>query len=82
MAMLELSDAEREELKGRFDAVTGNFDALERYDTTGAEPLVTVLDLGNVLREDIPAKFMPRDELMKNAPEQHDGYFVAPATID
>jgi len=82
MAMLELTETERKELEVRFDEVSSSFDILEQYDATGAEPLVTVIDLGhNVLREDIPAKFMPKEELLKNAPEQHDGCFKVPGTL-
>ena len=82
MAMLELSESERTVLSEHFDEIVGGFAALDAYDTSGVEPLVTVLELQNVLREDIPVKFMPREELLKNAPEQHDGYFRVPATID
>ena len=82
MAMLDLHESERETLGERFNAVVSGFDALEKHDTSGVEPLVTVLELHNVLREDTPSKFMPRDELLKNAPEQHDGYFQVPAAIE
>jgi len=43
---------------------------------------VTVLDLHNILREDAAAKYFSREELLVNAPEQHNGYFRAPAAID
>ena len=82
MAMLDLPESEREMLKERFDAITDEFTALDGYDTSEVEPLVTVLDVQNVMREDVAAKYMTRDELLKNAPEQHDGYFQVPATID
>ena len=82
MAMLDLSESERVSLKERFDEVADGFSAIDAFDTSGVDPLVSVLDLHNVLREDVPAKFMPREELLKNAPEQHDGYFQVPATID
>jgi len=82
MAMLELSDLERKSLEEFYNAVTSEFTVLDNYDTSGIEPLVTVLDINNVLREDIPEKLLPREELLKNAPEQHDGYFQVPATID
>ena len=82
MAMLELSEPERVDLKKRFDEITEGFTALDAYGTNGIEPLISVLDLHNVLREDIPAKLLPREELLKNAPEQHDGYFQVPAAID
>jgi len=82
MAMLDLTESERTHLKERFDEISSGFSALDAYDTDGALPLVTVLELRNVMREDITAKFMPREELLENAPEQHDGYFQVPAAID
>jgi len=81
-AMLELSSPERETLKERFDTIKNGFSALDRYDTSEVEPLVTVLDVCNVIREDISEKIIQREELLKNAPEQSDGYFRVPATID
>ena len=81
-AMLELPESGRMMLKERFDKVAGGFSALDAYDTSKAEPLVSVLDIQNVMREDIPAKIVPREELLKNAPEQYDGYIRVPATID
>ena len=82
MAMLDLTEAERTRLTERFDEITGGFAALDAFDTDGVEPLVSVLDLHNVLRDDVASKFISREELLKNAPEQHDGYFQVPAAID
>jgi len=82
MAMLELSDAERVRIKERFDALVDGFCALDAFEVDGVEPLVSVLDLRNVMREDVASKLMTRDELLANAPEQLDGYFQVPATID
>ena len=82
MAMLDLSESERVLLKKRFDEISAGFTALDEYDTDGAMPLVALPDLKNIMREDISTKFMPREELMANAPEQHDGYFRVPAAID
>ena len=46
------------------------------------QPLVSVLDIKNVLREDIEAKTISRDEILENAPEQYDGYFQVPGTLE
>jgi len=81
-AMLELPESERAMLNERFDMIAGGFSALDAYDTSKAEPLVSVLDIQNVFREDIPAKLVPREELLSNAPEQYDGYIRVPATIE
>jgi len=81
MAMLDLTDTEREALCGRFDSVMEGFTALERYDAEGVEPLVSVLELSNILREDFPGKMLTREEMLSNAPEQHDGYFQVPGAL-
>ena len=82
MAMLELTESERDVLSERFDEIVSGFSVLEEYDTSETEPLVSVLKLHNVLREDVSSKFISRDELLENAPEQNDGYFQVPAAID
>ena len=82
MAMLDLSESERVLLKKRYDEISATFTALDEYDTDGTLPLVALPDLKNVMREDVSSRFMPREELMANAPEQHDGYFRVPAAID
>ena len=81
MAMLELPDDERKGLSERFDLLNGSFAALGQVDTDGVEPLVTVMDLRNVMREDVAAKLLTRDEILANAPEQYDGYFQVPGTL-
>ena len=82
MAMLDLPVSERAGLVARFDGITDRFTALDIFDTCDVEPLVSVLELHSVLREDEAKKFISREELLKNAPEQHDGYFQVPAAID
>ena len=82
VAMLCLSDAEREQLGGLVEALEAGFGGLGKVDTEGVEPLVSVLSIHNVLREDIAEKNFSRDEIMENALEQYDGYFQVPGTLD
>jgi len=82
MAMLDLPDPERIRLKERFEEITGGFSALDAFDVSGVEPLVSVLDVNNIVREDVSSKLIPKDELLSNAPESYDGYFQVPAAID
>ena len=81
MAMLDLPENEREQLGRCFNALTGSYAELERVDTDNVEPLVTVLDLANVMREDVAVKILTREEILANAPEQYDGYFQVPGTL-
>jgi len=81
MAKLNLPDNEQAWISGHAEKLTAGFTALDGIDTVGLEPLVTVLEAQNVLREDASAKMLPREELLANAPEQYDGYFQVPKTL-
>ena len=82
IAMLDLSETERERLGAMVVAMADGFNEIEKIDTEGALPLVTVLDATNIMREDIAIKLVSRDELMEKAPEHQDGYYKVPATLD
>ena len=81
-AKLSLPEAERKEITRRAAKKCESFSLLENIDTSGTEPLVTVLDLKNILRDDVVKKIITREELLSNAPEQYDGYFQVPRTLD
>ena len=82
--MLELPESESALIRGSFDEVAGGFAVLDEFagDLSGVPPLVSVLDLNNVLREDVASKAFSREEILSNAPEQYDGYFQVPAAIE
>ena len=82
VTMLRLPDSDRELLGLRAGALSESFNAIEKINTEGIEPLVNVLDTHTVLRDDIAEKKLTRDEVMANAPEQHDGYFQVPGTLE
>ena len=83
MARLDLSEAERRRASDRADVLIDSFSRLESIDTSRVEPLITVLDdAKNVFREDVSVKMLSREELLTNAPEQYDGYFQVPKTLD
>ncbi|MDR1736314.1 MAG: Asp-tRNA(Asn)/Glu-tRNA(Gln) amidotransferase subunit GatC [Oscillospiraceae bacterium] len=81
-AKLALTGDEREALSARADALIESFAALDAIDVTGVKPLVSVLDIKNVLREDAAAKLVPREELLSAAPQRHGEYFRVPRTLD
>ena len=82
MAKLALTDAERDWVMSCAEMLTISFVELENIKTGNTEPLVTVLDLKNMLREDVCAQEISRDELLSGAPDQYDGYFRVPKTVD
>ena len=82
MAKLSLDNESRAVADDIIARLEREFEKMEKIDTEGVEPLVTVLDLKNVLREDVSAQIVSRDTLLENAPEEYDGYFEVPKTIE
>ena len=82
LAKLSLTNEEREAVENAAQRINQSFSELKALDVSGAPPLVSVLTLTNVLREDVAAKMISREELLSNAPEQYDGYFQAPKTLE
>ena len=81
MAKLDLSETERRWVSDKADMLIDSFSQIKNIDTSGVEPLVTVLNIKNIFREDICTKMLSREELLANAPEQCDGYFQVPKTL-
>jgi aspartyl-tRNA(Asn)/glutamyl-tRNA(Gln) amidotransferase subunit C len=61
----------------QFNAILDYFDVLDqvRGDT------VITRDLTNIMREDVIEPSLPRDEVLKNAPAQEDGFIKAPRVM-
>jgi len=81
MAMLDLSQNERNLLERRLNALMASFSTLREVDAEGVEPLTSALDHINVWREDVAVKSISRDEILASAPAQHDGFFQVPGTL-
>ena len=72
MAMLDLPDGAREKIGVRFNTLADSFNKIGQIGTDGALPLVSVLELHNIMREDTAGKLLTREEILSNAPEQYD----------
>ena len=82
IAKLNLPENEREWILKSTNLLIESFEVLKEVETSNTEPMITVLNIQNVLREDENIQIVSRDELLSNAPEQYDGYFQVPKTLD
>lgn len=82
LAKLELSGEEKETAKKDMDRMLDYIDKMNELDTTGVEPLSHLFQVDNVFREDVVTGGDDRDRILKNAPEQKDGAFKVPKTVD
>ena len=73
---------EKEQAKKDMANMLDYIDMLNELDTEGVEPMSHVFPVHNVFREDIVVNGDTRDQILKNAPEQKDGSFMVPKTVD
>ena len=53
-------------------------DQMNEVDTANVEPMSHAIDFCNVMREDKVLHEQTKEELMKNAPVEEDGFFRVP----
>ena len=58
--------------------VLKHVDAMNEVDTTNVEPMAHAIDFVNVMREDKVYYEQTKEELMKNAPYEENGFFRVP----
>jgi aspartyl-tRNA(Asn)/glutamyl-tRNA(Gln) amidotransferase subunit C len=81
LARLAITEDEAEALTKQLDAIITFADQLSELDTDEVEPTSHVLDMKNVMREDIPQKGLPREEVLKNVPVHQDGQIKVPSIL-
>lgn len=82
LAKLELSGEEKEQAKKDMMSMLNYIDKLNELDTEGVEPMSHIFPVNNVFREDIIENGDERENILKNAPEQKDGAFKVPKTVE
>lgn len=85
LARLSISGGEEDRKLDAFAAqmeqIVAYVDILETADTNGVEPLFSPMHLTAPPRSDEVAQPFSREEVLQNAPEQADGFFLVPRVI-
>lgn len=82
LAKLELSKEEKEAAKKDMGRMLDYIDKLNELDTEGVEPMSHVFAMNNVFRQDVVTNGDDRNHMLKNAPQQKDGAFKVPKTVE
>lgn len=82
LARLAVTEEDVQKFTGQLDAIITYAEQLNELDTENVDPTSHVLDMKNVMREDISAQGLPREEVLKNAPEHQDGQIKVPSIIE
>ncbi len=82
LAQLELSDQEKEQAKKDLGTMLDYIDKLNELDVTGVSPMSHVFPVWNVFREDQVTNGDDHDNMLANAPEEKNGQYVVPKTVE
>ena len=82
LAKLSFNDEELDKIALEMESILGVAKELNALDTASVQAMEHVLPMHNVMREDREPVPFPREELLKNAPEQMDGCFMVPKVIE
>ena len=78
---LSLTDDEESVMQGIFDSMKPFEDTLKDIDTKDTEPMVHVMPMTNVLRDDERKQPFSRDSLLESAPQRSDDSWVVPRLV-
>ncbi len=82
LARLELSPEEKELFREQLSAILDHAARLQELDTEAIPPTAQVIEWRNVMREDQVTPSLAQEEVLANAPEAREGYFVVPTVLE
>jgi aspartyl-tRNA(Asn)/glutamyl-tRNA(Gln) amidotransferase subunit C len=81
LARLGLSQTEIERMTSQLGDMLDHFADIDELDLAAVEPMTQPYPLTNVLRDDVVAAGLDRDEVLAVAPDAQDGRFRVPPII-
>ena len=82
LARIEVADAATDGLAAELNVIMDWVEQLSEVDTEGVAPMTSVVEITLPQRADKTETATPRDELMANAPNAEDGFFVVPKVVE
>lgn len=82
LARLKITDEEAEKYGAKLSNIIDFVEQLSEVDTDNVEPLASVVDITLRLREDEVTDGGYQKEILANAPETLEGFFVVPKVVE
>ncbi|HLP21469.1 MAG TPA: Asp-tRNA(Asn)/Glu-tRNA(Gln) amidotransferase subunit GatC [Chitinophagales bacterium] len=81
LSKLEFDQQAKEGIKKDLQKILNLVEKLEEVNVDGVEPLIYMTDEKNVLRKDVVADTVSKEEALQNAPQRDSDYFKVPKVI-
>ncbi len=82
LSRIAVGDDEVERLGGELNAILAFVEELNAVDVSGVEPLTSVMPMTMKKRSDVVTDGGFADDILANAPEREDHFFVVPKVIE
>ncbi len=82
LARIKVSDSDVQHLEGELSSILGFVDLLSEVDTDNVEPMTSAVDRDMYERADVVTDGGYPDDIVKNAPERDDHYFMVPKVVE
>jgi aspartyl-tRNA(Asn)/glutamyl-tRNA(Gln) amidotransferase subunit C len=82
LARIRVDEKQQEELTGELNQILGWIEQLSELDTDGVEPMTSVVEMTQPLREDVVNDGYYVDRVTKNAPESAHGFYAVPKVVE
>ncbi|HLP52874.1 MAG TPA: Asp-tRNA(Asn)/Glu-tRNA(Gln) amidotransferase subunit GatC [Chitinophagales bacterium] len=81
LSKLEFDEQGKEGIKKDLQKILNLVEKLEEVNVEGVQPLIYMTDEKNVLRKDVVADTVSKEEALQNAPQRDSDYFKVPKVI-
>lgn len=82
LARIAVSDEDAQRMTGELNTILGFVEQLNEVDVSGVEPMTSVTPMAMRKREDIVTDGGKAADIVANAPETVDNFFVVPKVVE
>lgn len=82
LARIAVTEDELEPLAGELGSILGWVEQLREVDVEGVEPMTSVTPMALKRRADEVTDGSRRDDILANAPDAREGFFVVPRVVE
>ena len=82
LARVAVPESDVEHLRGELNAILAFVEQLQEVNLDGIEPMTSVTPMAMKKRADVVTDGGIADDIVKNAPQSHDNFFLVPKVVE
>ena len=82
LSRIAVAEDKLDDLAGELNGILGWIDQLNEVDVEGVDPMTSVVETQLPMREDVITDGNIPDQVLANAPNSEDGFFVVPKSVE